>query len=57
MKRYPCWICFDCGRRYGKHRGGVSAVHDGVCVVCMKFKGVTEPRDFGYPKIRGFKEP
>lgn len=47
-KPYPTWICFDCGKKYGRHQGGICTVHLGICDVCGQEKPVTEPRDFGH---------
>lgn len=45
---YPVWVCFDCGKLYGRHEAGICTVHMGTCGVCGENKAVTEPRDFGY---------
>lgn len=46
-KPYPRWICFDCGKLYGRRDGGLCTVHPDTCGVCGHEKAVTEPRDFG----------
>ena len=43
------WICFECGNKHGKPKGGVSTYHTGICEWCGKEKAVTEDRDFNYP--------
>lgn len=55
MKKYPTWVCFDCGTKYGKP-AGVCTTHLGVCDVCGEESSVTEPRDFGYPGFPGYKK-
>lgn len=52
MNNYPTWVCFDCGKKYGRGAppGHVCAVHDGICDICTQTKQVTEPRDFGHLK-------
>lgn len=62
MKRkYPHWVCKDCGLKASKGKAfEVSTYHPGVCEVCLKFKALTEARDFGYPKFtrrRPAKQP
>lgn len=57
LKPYPCCLCFDCGNKYGRHCTGVSTVQKEKCKVCGKVKDVTQPRDFGYPRIPGFEKP
>lgn len=50
MKEYPCWLCFECGEKYGRHACGASTWHKDKCDVCGKEALVTEPRDFGHLK-------
>lgn len=45
------WICYDCGKKYGKSRTLVSTYHTGKCEYCREVKAVTESRDWGYPKL------
>lgn len=45
---YPSWVCLDCGKQYGRRRGGICTMHNGRCDVCGENKAVTEPRDFGH---------
>jgi len=56
---YPGSICQPCGVRYGKPRRGTSTWSMGECDFCGKVnEPVTEPRDFGYPKLpRKRKQP
>ncbi len=49
LNDYP-WICFSCGRKYGKSSGGVSTMHNGKCGWCGKDTGVLHFRNYGYPK-------
>jgi hypothetical protein len=47
---YPAWICFDCGKLYGRARSGVSTYHLGDrCGWCDREIATTQPRDWGYP--------
>jgi len=50
MKKYPKWICSDCGLKYGKVLDIISTFHMGKCGWCKK-NGVpvTQPGDFGFP--------
>lgn len=53
MKEQPAWVCLECGNALGKRQKHEGSVHisswsDGTCGVCLKYKSVTEPRDFGY---------
>lgn len=50
-KKYPSWICHDCGIKYGSARFEISCHHMGKCGWCKKYKVVTEPRDYNYPPI------
>ena len=51
QRDYPFWICWDCGKRYGRRDCGIAATwHMGSCGVCCQVKDVTEPRDFGHLK-------
>lgn len=56
-KKYPVWVCNDCGL---KASGGrcfeVSTYHMDKCDVCGELKAVTEPRDFYYPDFEGKKD-
>lgn len=58
MTKYPDWICTACAEKHGgklpKH---ASTWHIGECDVCKKETAVTQPRDFGYPKVTVSDEP
>jgi hypothetical protein len=43
------WVCFDCGKKHGRRGQPISTWHTGICDVCGRETGVTEPRDFGMP--------
>lgn len=55
--KQPAWVCRDCGGTWGlwwdkgtylgppRH---CATFHKGICGVCNKEAGVTEPRDYGY---------
>lgn len=45
---YPAWICWDCGKAYGRREPGVACWHNGECGICGMICPVTEPRDFGH---------
>jgi hypothetical protein len=47
------WICEECAILGGGRLppGHLSTWHIGKCDVCDHKKPITEPRDFGYPKI------
>ena len=56
MKKYPKYVCRECGLKASKGQSfRVSCCHKGKCGICGKIKNVTEPRDFFYPKFRGYK--
>jgi len=58
IKKYPVWICFDCGCKYYKGIRTLSRVptsHEGHCDVCGRMTFVTEPRDFGHIDERKIK--
>lgn len=48
MEKKIVWICSDCGRKYGNKPVGIATWHEGLCDICGKKTGVTQPRDFGY---------
>jgi hypothetical protein len=50
MQEYPRWICEACGMKHQQGRRGVSSICLGICGWCDKETGVTEPRDYGFPK-------
>lgn len=49
-KKYPTWICHDCGVKYCNGiTGGVATYHLGFCDCCGAIDvPVTEPRDYGH---------
>lgn len=58
MKKYPDWVCHNCGTKYGRWyatgeytgpSSHYSTCHYGKCDIC-KDEGVsvTEPRDYGH---------
>lgn len=50
-RRYPDWICADCGKRLGRSQPQDFAFwHKDTCGVCKKTTDVIEPRDFGHLK-------
>jgi hypothetical protein len=54
--KYPSWICFDCGKKYGTIiQNHCCTMHNDVCGWCGELKSVTEPRDFKYPSMPGAK--
>lgn len=61
LKPYPVWVCHDCGisampEAARKRRTlWVMTFHLGTCEVCGEKRAVTEPRDYGHPKFKGFK--
>jgi hypothetical protein len=51
---YPAWICLDCGRKHGRWpEGHIGTFHvGGRCGWCGRDNvAVTEPRDYGYPRV------
>lgn len=55
---YPVWICSDCAASAGAEmpKGHVATFHPDICDVCNRWKSVTEPRDYRYPKITAKKD-
>jgi hypothetical protein len=56
---YPVWCCFDCAQAQLAREGRLMpsvlcTMHEGECGVCHEVKIVTEPRDFGYPRWKGY---
>lgn len=52
-ENYPIWVCSECALDAGgKNSRTVSTFHMNICPVCGKYVPVTEPRDFGYPKLK-----
>lgn len=50
---YPAEICCDCGRKHGSRVPTFATFYYGKCGWCGIETVVTEPRDYGYPKIIG----
>jgi hypothetical protein len=49
-ENYPAWICNDCAKEMNAKKAiRLSTYHTGICGFCDQEKGVTEPRDWGYP--------
>lgn len=50
---YPSWICSECAEANGGRwpKGHVATFHNGTCGWCNQTAGVTEPRDWCYPKF------
>ena len=52
MKKYPDWICTDCGEKVQRimlRRALIATFHIGRCDICGETKPVTQPRDYGWP--------
>lgn len=51
LSTYPEKVCHDCGTEaVGSYKAThTSTYHEARCDVCGEVKGVTQPRDFGYP--------
>ena len=55
---YPRWVCWDCGAANSRvTRDAVPTWQKGTCGVCERSTGVTQPRDFAYPRFHGFEQP
>ena len=52
--KYPEWICSSCAEQNGGKmpETHLACWHFDECGVCGYRKAVTQPRDFGYPKIK-----
>ena len=48
----PAWICSDCASKVTKKKPCCACYHMDICEVCNEWKEVTQPRDYGYPKIK-----
>ena len=57
LKPYPTSVCHDCAGAAGGRipEGHMYTGYVVKCDVCGKRKSCTEPRDFGYPKFKGFQ--
>jgi len=50
-KKYPEWICKECGNSHGKRPEGNpygATWHIDICGICKNTTECTEPRDFGH---------
>lgn len=61
LKRYPYDICHECGMTaktclHPLRKQIVATYRVAQCAVCGETKEVTEPRDYGYPKFKGFSD-
>ncbi len=59
LKPYPEYICRFCARlpkkqSYLVHYG---TYHWDECDVCKKIAYVTQPKEYGNPKLKGFEKP
>lgn len=54
---YPSWVCGGCAAKAGGKCPGLGTTwHTAVCHVCGSEAWVTEPRDFDYPRFKGFRD-
>lgn len=55
---YPVRICADCATAAEAKMPNwhVATFHPDVCDVCNRWKSVTEPRDYGYPKVKAKRD-
>lgn len=54
MNNYPfCWVCEECALVAGGKmpENHMATWHIGKCDSCGRKQAVTDPRDFGYPKL------
>lgn len=58
MSNYPTFVCEFCaGAAGGKMPAGhIATWHSGICPCCGHLRHLTEPRDFGYPKLEVLHE-
>lgn len=58
LKPYPIWVCRNCAYKASAYSPAsrTPTFHEGKCNVCGRIRGVTEPRDYGYPKFEGHEE-
>lgn len=55
---YPSTICHPCAiKNGGKPVTSTSTMTRGRCGVCQQPAIVSEPRDYGYPEIKGHVPP
>lgn len=54
MSSYPSYICKECAVSGGGKipSGHIACFHMGICPCCAEMKALTQPRDYGYPKIK-----
>ena len=53
-KNYPVWVCHDCAYKAQDQKQFIfnrMTFHHGRCDICGEEKGVTQPRDYGYPNF------
>lgn len=57
-ENYPVWVCQGCAEAAGgrQPKGHMATWHFDRCDVCDTIQPVTQPRDFGYPRFKTFKE-
>ena len=48
----PAWICSDCAAKVTSRKPCCACYHMDICEVCNEWKEVTQPRDYGYPKVK-----
>lgn len=49
---YPSWLCSQCALATNGRLPTMACFHMDICGVCNEWKSVTEPRDYGYPKVK-----
>ena len=45
------WVCANCGKKHGNYEPVAATWHLDTCDMCGRELAVTEPRDFGMPRI------
>ena len=56
--KYPSWVCAQCGLEASRGNSlACSTYHVGICDICGKETGVTQPRDFYYPDFEYYPKP
>lgn len=48
IKFYSDYVCIDCGKKYGKPRGGMTTSHTDICGICRKKKSLCHQRNYGW---------
>jgi hypothetical protein len=60
FSKQPQLVCHSCGEKYGinfqleikeilsQYKNEFSTFNNGFCEVCLKYKAVTDPKDYGY---------